>query len=196
MTNKVVIFDFFGVFCAPIATNWFKKAVPDYEANLAAFQGLCTQSDLGKLSRNDFNKEASTLTGIPVPEIVQGIEAEMIINTTLVAYTEELKKTGFRIACLSNGSHEWTLQVINERGLGHLFEDIILSSDLGIVKPDAEIYLKALRKLAIQPSQAVFVDDRKVNVDAAEVLGIQGLVFTDTPTFIADFEKLTKEKIL
>lgn len=189
---KVVIFDFFGVFCAPIATNWFKKAVPDYQTKLPLFQALCTRSDLGKLSRKDFNEEASKLTGISVPEIAQGIEAEMIIDDALVGYVEKLKEQGFRVACLSNGSHEWTLQVINEHGLSHLFEEIILSSDLGIVKPDAEIYMQALRKLDIQPDQAIFVDDRQVNVDAAEALGIKSIFFTDTPTFINDFEKLTK----
>lgn len=193
--HKVVIFDFFGVFCAPMATNWLKKAVPEYEAKLSDFQALCTQGDLGKLSRSDFNKEASKLTGISVPEIVQGIEEEMAIDTALVGYTEKLKGSGFRVACLSNGSHEWTLQVINEHGLKHLFEEVILSSDLGIVKPDPEIYLQALRKLAVQPSQAVFIDDRKANVDAAEALGIRSLVFVDTPGFIADFEKLTMEEI-
>jgi len=192
---KVILFDFFGVFCASIATNWLKKAVPEYEAKLTAFQMLCTQSDLGMLSRSDFNKEVSKLTGIPVPEIVRGIEAEVAIDTQLVNYTEKLKASGLRVACLSNGSHEWTLQVINEHGLEHVFEEVILSSDLGIVKPDPEIYLRALRKLGVQPSQAIFVDDRKANAAAAEALGIRSFVFTDTPTFIEDFEKATREAL-
>jgi|GEM_PF-566111 len=192
---KVIIFDFFGVFCAPIATNWFKKTVPDYQVKSAGFQALCKRSDLGELSRSNFNNETSKLTGIPVSEIAKGIEAEMVIDTALVGYTEKLKKSGFRVVCLSNGSHEWTLQVINEHGLRHLFEEVILSSDLDIVKPDAEIYVQALRKLNIQPSQAVFVDDRKINTDAAEALGIRSLIFMDTATFIKDFEKVKKETV-
>jgi len=190
---KVIIFDFFGVFCAPMATNWFKKAVPEHEANMPAFQALCTQSDLGKLSRNDFNQEVSKMTGIATSEIVRGIETEMIVDNLLVDYAQKLKGLGFRLACLSNGSHEWTLQVINEHGLGHLFEEVILSSDLGIVKPGSEIYLEALRKLNVQPEDAFFVDDRKANVDAAEALGIRSVVFTDTPVFVNDFEEMTKE---
>lgn len=190
---KVILFDFFGVFCAPMATNWFKKAVPEHEAKLAAFQALCTQSDLGKLSRSDFNKEASKLTGISIAEVVQGIEAEIVIDTALANYAKKLKQLGFRVACLSNGSHEWTLQVINEHGLEHLFEQVILSSDLGIVKPDSEIYLQALRKLDVQPSQAIFIDDRQANVQAAEALGIRSLLFSSTPSFMKDFETLTKE---
>ncbi|HSW65680.1 MAG TPA: HAD family phosphatase [Bacillota bacterium] len=189
---KLVIFDFFGVFCASIASSWFKQNVPDYAAKLPAFQALCTQSDLGKLTRSDFNEALSKLTGIPAAAIAQGIEARVAINTALVDYAQQLQVSGLRIACLSNGSREWTLQVINEHNLGHLFEQVILSSDLGLVKPDREIYLEALHKLGAQPSQTIFVDDRKTNVDAAEALGIRGLVFTDTPTFIADLERILK----
>jgi FMN phosphatase YigB (HAD superfamily) len=191
---KAILFDFFGVFCAPIATNWFKKAVPDYnEEQLKTWQALCTQSDLGKLSRANFNVEASRLTGVPVPEIIRGIEAEAFINIPLVIYTRELKSREYRIACLSNGSHEWTLQVINDHDLGELFNEIVLSGDLGIVKPDPEIYEYTLKKLGISAAEAIFVDDRKVNVEAGKACGIRSLVFTDTPTFIADLETVFKE---
>jgi len=187
---KAILFDFFGVFCAPIATNWFKKAVPDHdEAWLKTWQALCTQSDLGRLSRKDFNNEASKLTGVPVPKIVRGIEAETVMNDALIACTWELKRRGYRIACLSNGSHEWTLQVITDHGLRELFDDIVLSGDVGIVKPDPKIYEYALKKLGISPAEAIFVDDRQANVDAGEACGIRSLLFTDTPTCIADLEK-------
>jgi len=187
---KAVIFDFFGVFCAPIATNWFKKTVPDYKGKLAAFQALCTQSDLGKLSRAGFNAKVSELTGVPIDEIVRGIESETVIDSALVAYTQELKTKGYRIACLSNGSREWTLQVINDQELGGLYEEVILSGDLGIVKPDPRIYIQTLDKLGLTASQAVFVDDRKANTDAAEACGIRSLVFSDTPTFKKEFRVL------
>lgn len=190
---NLVLFDFFGVFCASIATNWFKKTITDYPAKLADFQALCTESDLGKLSRVDFNAEVSRLTGVSIPKIAQGIETETIIDTTLVQYVEKLKSEQWRVACLSNGSHEWTLQVIRNHGLEHLFEDIILSGDLGIVKPDPEIYLHTLKRLSVTPSQTIFVDDRKANVEAAETLGIRSLLFTTTPNFIKDFETLTRE---
>lgn len=192
---RAVIFDFFGVFCAPIATNWFKKTVPGYEANLASFQALCTESDLGKLSRADFNTKASKLTGIPVGEVERGIEAETVIDTTLVAYIEELKTRGYRVVCLSNGSHEFTLKIIDDYGLRELFEEIILSSDLGIVKPDPKIYIYTLEKLKLSASEVIFVDDRKANVDAAEACGIHSLLFTTTSSFIREFEKLTKEEL-
>jgi 2-haloacid dehalogenase len=187
---KALLFDFFGVFCSSIATNWFKKAVPNDKTKLAAFQALCTQSDLGKLTRADFNEAASKLTGVPPAEIAAGIEAETVINTELVAYTQELKTRGFQVACLSNGSHEWTLQVINDHGLAPLFDDVVLSGDLGIVKPDPKIYHHTLQKLNLAAKEAIFVDDRKTNVEAAEACGIRSLLFHDTPTFKSELERL------
>jgi len=189
---KAIIFDFFGVFCSSIASEWFKKTVPDYQTKQADFQALCTESDYGRLSRADFNNKVSKLTGIPAAEIISGIEAQTRINTSLVAYTQQLKARGYRIVCLSNGSHEWTLQVINDHGMDHLFEEIVLSSDVGIVKPSPEIYTHTLNLLRISPAEALFVDDRAENTRAAEACGIRSLVFTDTQAFTRDLEALLK----
>ena len=185
-----IIFDFFGVFCTPGATNWFKRNISTTEADLQALQALCTQSDYGRLSRAEFQEELSRLTGTPISDIVKGIAVETRINNPLIAYVRELKTEGRRIACLSNGTREWTLQTILDNGFEDLFEQIILSGDLGIVKPDPAIYAHALKVLDVEASKALFVDDRKANVDAAIACGMQGLVFTDTAAFIRDFERL------
>ncbi|HSX06623.1 MAG TPA: HAD family phosphatase [Candidatus Saccharimonadia bacterium] len=187
---KAVIFDFFGVFCPDITMNWFKKMSPNYEVKLPEFQTICTRSDYGTLSRADFYKEVSALLGVSVDEMEKGVEAETVINTPLVDYIKELRQEGCRTACLSNGTHEWTLAVINNHGLTHLFDRIVLSGDLGVVKPSPEIYNHTLEKLNVAASEAIFVDDRKVNVDAAEACGIHGLLFDNTETFINDLEQL------
>ncbi len=193
---KAVIFDFFGVFCPDITLEWFKKTVQEYESKLADFQEICTRSDYGKLSRADFNKEVAALAGVSVGDLIAGVESETVINNSLVAYCKKLRAEGCTITCLSNGTHEWTLQVINDHGLGRLFDLVVLSGDLGIVKPNPEIYKYTLKKLGIKPSEAVFVDDREVNTLAAEVYGISSLVFTSTEAFIVDFEALTQRNSL
>ena len=192
--KPAVIFDFFGVFCAPIGTNWYKKHVSDTPDGLKTAQALFTESDYGRISRTDVHKKLSEMSGMPIAEVVAGIEAETHINESLVAYVQQLKLKGYRIALLSNGTHEWTLQVIKEHGFADLFEQIVLSGDLGIVKPSPEIYLHTLRALKIEAQEALFVDDRQPNVDAAEALGMHGLLFTDTRTFQRDFERLAAAK--
>jgi HAD superfamily hydrolase (TIGR01509 family) len=184
-----LIFDFYGVFSGDIATNWFKKTVRDDSAKFAAFQALCSQSDYGQLSRAEFYEAVTKLAGLPISQTKRGIEAELALNTELVDYVKKLKQS-YRTACLSNGTHEWTLQVIIDYGLEPLFDEIVLSGDLGMVKPYREIYEHTLTKLGVTADQTIFIDDRQVNVDGAEAVGIKSFVFTDTQTLQKDLEKL------
>ena len=188
---KAVVFDFFGVFCPDITLEWFKKNVPNYEEKLIDFQAICGKSDYGKLDKQNFYQEISRLTYISISEIIKGVEAETIINAPLATFVTSLKHKGYITACLSNGTKEWTLEVISDHGLEVLFDEIVLSGDLGIVKPDPRIYLHTLEKLSVEATQAIFVDDRSVNTDAAEKCGIRSILFKNTNTFISEFEALT-----
>lgn len=187
---KAVIFDFFGVFCPDITMEWFKKTVPDWEDKKDSFQAICTRSDYGKLSRNDFNTEVASLAGVSVQSLIEGVEKETVINVSLVEYVNGLKVRGCKVACLSNGTHEWTLRVIQDHGLGDLFETVVLSGELGVVKPNPAIYVHTLEALGTEASEAIFVDDRQVNVDAGESVGLKSILFTTTQNFVEEFEKI------
>ncbi len=69
---------------------------------------------------------------------------------------------------------------------------MVLSGDLGIVKPDHRIYYHTLKRLAVEAAEAVFVDDSPANVRAAEACGMQAILFSATDLFIREFEKLGK----
>ena len=56
-------------------------------------------------------------------------------------------------------------------------ENVFVSYELGLLKPNQEIYKKVLQTLNIEPEEAVFIDDKPRNVEAAESLGIHGIVF-------------------
>lgn len=187
---KAIIFDFFGVFCPDITLEWFKQTVPDYRNKLEQFQSICTRSDYGKLKRSDFFKEVSELACVSVPEMEKGVESQTVINTQLVTFVDTLRTKGYKIACLSNGTHEWTLKVIQEHGLSNLFDEVVLSGDLGIVKPNPDIYLETLKRLGITNNEAIFIDDREINVQAADELGITSILFQDTNNFIEELSSL------
>ena len=91
----------------------------------------------------------------------------------------ELKKKGIQICLLSNISPN--LWDITE----NITDDNkrFLSYDLGLLKPDPEIYKVVLQKLNAQSSEVVFIDDQPRNVEAAQKLGITGIVF-DKDTII------------
>ena len=59
----------------------------------------------------------------------------------------------------------------------HFFENnLLLSYELDAVKPEPEIYLNALKKFSLNPSGSIFIDDRPVNIEAAEKIDLYGIV--------------------
>jgi 2-haloacid dehalogenase len=60
-----------------------------------------------------------------------------------------------------------------------LFDDVVVSGTEQLAKPDPAIYRLAIERCGLPAEQLVFIDDRQVNVDAADALGMHGVLFTD-----------------
>ena len=90
----------------------------------------------------------------------------------------QLKEKGYRLFMLSNTSSRWHV-FWKEVSAGKYFEDTLISADVGLVKPDPEIFRLAFRKFQVVPEETVFIDDRAINAEAAFYTGIQAFVFHD-----------------
>ncbi len=67
-----------------------------------------------------------------------------------------------------------------------LFHSLLLSCDLGMANPDAEVFRHAAHVAEREPAQCLFVDDTQLNVDAARELGFRGHHFRDVPGLIEE----------
>ena len=89
---------------------------------------------------------------------------------------QDLKNAGYGIYLLSNASvrqHEYWPRIP-----AHVFFDgTIISADEGVMKPDAEYYLRALNRFGLKADECFFVDDVPSNVEGAIYCGIHGAVF-------------------
>jgi HAD superfamily hydrolase (TIGR01509 family) len=83
----------------------------------------------------------------------------------------ELKSAGYRLFVLSNMSKEY-IEFLRKMPVYQYFEGEIISCEVGLVKPEKEIYSLLLDKFSLDPLQTMFIDDRKENVVAAAELGI------------------------
>jgi putative hydrolase of the HAD superfamily len=70
------------------------------------------------------------------------------------------------------------------------FDDLVLSCQVGLVKPEPAIYQEALRRAGCQPHEAAFFDDIPEYVQAANALGLRGHVFTTAEAFDAQLTAL------
>jgi putative hydrolase of the HAD superfamily len=101
----------------------------------------------------------------------------VLVNPAVIEILSDLRAGGTRMALLSNAGADLASYFRNGP-LGDFFEACYVSGELGLIKPQPEIFLHVLADLSITPAEAVFVDNRDSNVAGAEALGITGHVFT------------------
>ncbi len=106
------------------------------------------------------------------------------LNPVMVEWLRRLQSSGVRTAILSNMGRELREHVGRHFDWCGDFAHQTFSCDVRRVKPEPEIYTHSLEGLGVAPSEALFIDDRAVNVQAAERLGLHGHLFT-TPEELA-----------
>lgn len=103
----------------------------------------------------------------------------------------ELTQSAVPLFAITNFSHEfWPSFRAKEADLFDRFQDVLVSGEVGLIKPDPAIYHLALKRFGLAAEQALFVDDRQDNVDAAAALGIGGHLFRDAATLRAELVRL------
>jgi len=113
------------------------------------------------------------------------IRSWISVEPGTVQLLAELHAGGTRVALLSNAGFDFS-DPFRHSPMAAYFEAMFVSAELGLIKPDPEIYRVTARELGITLDQMVFIDNKKINVDAATALGVTGHVFT-TVAELRDF---------
>ncbi len=174
---KVIIFDYYGV----IAQDAFWYRVKGLEAGhykSEYIQKLSNEVNLDMISWQEFCEAVSKDINLPVDKVMKRY-AEHRIKPGIVELISMLRQK-YRVVLLSNASAEQLLPVMQHLGLDKLFEQTFVSSNIGLMKPDPEVYLYAIDKLGVKPQECVMIDDAKRNIDSAIALGMKGIVFEDS----------------
>lgn len=101
-----------------------------------------------------------------------------------------LRAAGVRLLGLTNFSAEtYPLALPAAPAIG-LLEDVLVSGEVGLAKPDPAIFHLLVERFGLEPGRTLFVDDGAANVAAAVACGLRGLVFTDAPTLVRDLHDL------
>ncbi len=116
------------------------------------------------------------------------------MRAEVVSLATDVKRRGFQTAIVTNNAKEFRENWTKSVPIDEICHEIIDSSEIGIRKPDRRIFEVALLKLGgINPTRAIFVDDFAANVEAAEALGMRGVLMKDDylPA-LEEVERLTR----
>jgi epoxide hydrolase-like predicted phosphatase len=100
------------------------------------------------------------------------------LDEDLVDYLRDLQPR-YKIALLSNAWDDLRQIIEEEWRIDDAFDEMIISAEVGLMKPDPRIYQMAVAALGVLPAEAVFVDDFPVNVAGARSQGLQAIRFKD-----------------
>lgn len=187
---KVIAFDFWGVFADldhPMY-SYMKKHGIDPEKYSQPIHEYIIAHDLGKITEKQFLQKVSELIGLELPyNICCMVFKEDLINRPLVEIVGKLKNK-FRIILLTNNSKEYCKTFLFETRLDKLFDDLIISYQVGYRKPAKEIYEILIQKANVKPSEILFIDDDETKFLAANDLGIKTIQYKkgETDRFLSE----------
>jgi putative hydrolase of the HAD superfamily len=118
---------------------------------------------------------------VPAGGLLRRMFAEMAPVETMYALLRSLRRAGVRTGMLSNSwGNDYPRELFTD-----VFDAVVISSEVGMRKPEQRIFMHALAKLGLTPRQCVFIDDIEANVAAARALGMTGLHHRDPETTAA-----------
>jgi 2-haloacid dehalogenase len=98
-----------------------------------------------------------------------------------VAILEELKGAGYELHALTNWSAETFPHARVRFSFLERFETILVSADVGLIKPDPAIFRLLLERIGRAPAECIYIDDNPKNVAAAAALGFDAIAFQSAP---------------
>lgn len=105
----------------------------------------------------------------------------------MVDMVKNLQKQGFQTALLSNVK-EHHAKVKRNLGYYDLFHPVLLSYEIGANKPDLKAFKILLERVGVSANQVLFIDNKQANVEGAQTLGIDSILFNNTEQLMEEFK--------
>ena len=198
-----VIIDWHGVLTPPLLSTiqaWVAADGIDWDSYVAVVRGWVSQAYEGDSGRNPIHAlERGECSGPDFEQILaprllthdgRAVTAEGLLHRMFAAglpvpamyeMIRTLRAAGLRTALLSNS---WGCEEYPRADFPALFDLVVLSGEVGMRKPEPEIFQHAVQGLGLTPAECVFIYDMEPNVTAARACGMTSVLHTE-PTATA-----------
>lgn len=185
---RAVIFDCFGVIISDALSLLVEELAVREPAKVAEMRAVAHAANKGIVSPEASTARIAELLGMSVEAYRQRIREGEVRDQRVLDYAKALR-TQYKTALLSNITQQGIERRFPNDELHSYFDAVIVSSEIGYAKPEAQAYQIAAERLQALPGECVFIDDRADYVAAAQQVGMQGVVYT---TFGACQQALTE----
>lgn len=186
---KGIIFDCFGVLVTYGFNTTFIGLGGDIDTDKQFLQDTFASYNSGQISDNEFLSVLGNHLGVDAETVSTSLAKDEHLDQMLLSYIKELKNS-YKIGLLSNigrGGFERYFAGLDSH---EYFDDLVLSGEEGLVKPDPRIYELAAKRLSLEVGECVFVDDSERNCIAAENVGMKSIIYTGFAKFKTDLDQI------
>lgn len=181
------VWDSFSAFCRSegLEPDAVKKLFSTNPEALADLRSLET----GTMTEAEFETTFGRRLGLRDPDgLIDSMFAGMKPEPRMVEAVRQIRRGGVLTGLVSNS---WSTAHYDRGLLAELFDVSVISAEVGLHKPQPEIYLLAARRLGVEPSECIFADDLRENCEGAEAVGMTAVRHRNPPETIAKLAELT-----
>jgi putative hydrolase of the HAD superfamily len=180
------VFDSFEEFCVAegLEPDAIMRLLREDPRAIVLVRGLET----GSLSEEEFGERFGELLGVDVRSgLVDRMFGGMRPDEEMLAALRKARKAGIRTGLVSNsmGVGRYDRATFPE-----LFDGVVISGEVGLHKPQPEIFLLGAERAGVEPEKCVFVDDLRQNCEGAEAVGMTAILHRGADRTLPQLERL------
>ncbi len=184
---KNVVFDVGGVLVRwepqKVIANVFPESLFSEALTRKFFQSKTTYNlNLGKLTEQEaipLYRDELKVDEERLIYLIQALKESLLPVEGSFSLLEQLHQAGIPLYCITDNVKEIVTYLHQQYDFLTKFKHVVVSADIGIMKPDKGIYEHLLAENRLIAEECVFIDDVLVNVEGARRVGMQGFQFTD-----------------
>lgn len=188
------VFESFESFCtaaglAPNALKTLLIAASERDVD----EGPITKFEKGELSEEEFESALALELSktLDSPMSAEGLRQRIFAlarpDPVMSEAVRTLRMAGVKTALLSNS---WGPGTYNREFLAQIFDEVVISAEVGVRKPSPKAFLHTAQMLGVDPRDCVFVDDLEAHVRGAESVGMRALLHSDRTETLKALEEL------
>lgn len=180
------VFESFRAFC--LAEGLDANTVRDkFRSDPAALAEL-RKLERGELTEEEFEPRFGPIIGVTETKgLVERLFAGMQPDEPMIEAVKTAKRSGIRTGLISNS---WGHGRYDRDAFPEMFDGVVISGEVGLHKPDPEIFHLGAERVGLAPEECVFVDDLKENCAGAEAVGMTPVLHRGAKTTLPELERL------
>jgi epoxide hydrolase-like predicted phosphatase len=149
---------------------------------------LLRQLERGELTVDEFSERFGPVLGVAETDgLVERLFAGIVADDRMVDAVKKVKASGTPVGLISNS---WGGTSYDRVATDELFDAMVISGEVGLNKPEPEIFRLGAERLGVAPEECVFVDDLRENCEGAEAVGMTAILHRGAEGTVPELERL------